>query len=269
MRNDNPFTSFQKYFQIELIDTPSDICKARRRHESGESLPDDFRNIRELFRLRHNVYCEEFQYEPLQPDGLEMDDYDERSWHAVLRYRGANGDKPSGQLAGCVRVVYSEPVVGHPALPLQAHYHHPFFANGPSPEQFEASTICEISRLAVHQGFRRRAKEQEAKEGAISMPAKEQVRTFPLLAAGLFAAAAATIIEQRKDHIFVMMEPKLHHRLHRKERIRFAQIGVPINFRGQRAPYYLNAEEGQHDLRASPNLAPLYEIVRQQLGITP
>lgn len=268
MRNDdNPFVSFEKYFQLELIDAAADISEARRHHERGTTLGEDFEQIRQLFRLRHHVYCDEFHYEPPQPDGREIDDYDDRSWHAVLRYRGASADKPAGQLVGCVRVVYSEPSGGEPELPFQVHYRNPLFEGAPAPWQFGSKRICEISRLAVHRDFRRRAQESEAKEGAIAMPEADQVRTFPLLAAGLFAAAAAIIVHKRKEHIFVMMEPKLHHRLHRKERIRFQQIGEPIEFRGLRAPYYLNAEEGQHDLQESPNLAPLYAIVQRQLRL--
>jgi len=269
MQHNSPFTSFQRYFQIELIDKTSAIRAVRQNHEACLPSPagEEEAPIQDLFRLRHHVYCEEFQYEPTQADGIEIDDYDEKSWHAVLRYRGSNGDSSTGQLAGCVRIVFAEKSARHPVLPLQEHYHNPFFDDVPTPIKHPTSSICEISRLAVHRDFRRRAREEEAKEGAISMPAADQVRTFPLLAAGLFAAAAAIIIEKQKEHIFVMMEPKLHHRLHRKEKIRFKQIGEPIQFRGERAPYYLNAEEGQSDLRQSPNLAPLYQIVQEQLGL--
>jgi len=268
MRNDSPFSSFQKYFQLELIENTSAIASFRRKHEARLPHPaeEEEKPIQELFQLRHRVYCEEFEYEPTQFDGIEIDNYDQRSWHAVLRYRGSNNDKPTGQLAGCVRIVFAEQTGDQPILPLQEHYHNPFFDDAPTPTQYPANSICEISRLAVHPDFRRRAKEEEAKEGAISMPAADQARTFPLLAAGLFAAAAAIIFYNKKEHMFVIMEPKLQHRLHRIEKIRFTQIGEPIHFRGKRAPYYLESEQAQTDVRQSPNLGPLYQIVRGQLG---
>ena len=264
--DDNPFASFEAYFQLELIDAAADIAEARRRHEADEALGGDLEQLRQLFRLRHSVYCDEFRYEEPQPDGLEMDGYDDRAWHAVLRYRGTSADKP--QLAGCVRLVYAEPWRAAPELPFQAHYRLPLFAGAPAPGQFKPGQVCEISRLAVHQDFRRRSKEGEAKEGAIAMPEAEQARTFPMLADALFAAATVLFVHKRKDHVFVMMEPRLHRRLHRREGIRFQQIGALTEFRGRRAPFYLKAGEGEHDLRQSPNLAPLYEIVRRQLGLS-
>lgn len=269
----NPFASFTTHFRLELIEPPQEIVGIQNDHDRAARLDPD---VRRLFELRHSVYCEEFQYDPLQPSGMEVDPDDDRAWHAVLRYIGQEGEKRQGELAGCVRVVYNEPESGRTRLPFEKHYDRPYYPGKKTPDQSPPETSCEISRLAVHRHFRQRPKEQQAKEGAIddhqghedaiAMSREDQLRTFPLLAASLFAAAGFLFLHHQKKHIFVMMEPKLHRRLNGREGVRFEQIGEPTEFRGLRAPYYLDAAEGEVALNHSPNLSPLYAIVREQLS---
>jgi hypothetical protein len=37
------------------------------------------------YRLRHQVYCRELGFEPLRPDDLEYDEFDERSVHCLVQ----------------------------------------------------------------------------------------------------------------------------------------------------------------------------------------
>ena len=75
---------FKKYFQIEAA--------------SNERVRDD------VFRVRHEVYCEELKFEPERPDRRETDRYDSHSVHCLLR--GASAPHPP---VGCTRLVLANP----------------------------------------------------------------------------------------------------------------------------------------------------------------
>ncbi len=84
--------TFSKYFFAVLATTPE---------------------LRETaYRIRYQVYCKEFQFEPEAncPGQKERDDYDEQSVHGLLMHRS------SGAAIGCVRLVLPHP--DDPALPL-------------------------------------------------------------------------------------------------------------------------------------------------------
>ena len=49
----------------------------------------------EVFRIRHQVYCEELAFEPQRPDRRETDDYDAQSLHLLIR------SMQTGEIIGC------------------------------------------------------------------------------------------------------------------------------------------------------------------------
>src|SRR5580698_3828433 len=53
-----------------------------------------------VYRIRHEVYCEDLQYEPQRADGLESDNFDSHSLHCLLRKSSEEHD-----LVGCTRLV--------------------------------------------------------------------------------------------------------------------------------------------------------------------
>ena len=117
-----------------------------------EALPAvDDATRREVFRLRFAVYCEEHGYEAPSafPDGEEHDAYDNDSTFALIRHRA------SGRAAGCVRLITNE---------RTADLRFPFeqLCSGQLEPHLRDLLLVsrdrfgEISRLAVHQDFRRR-----------------------------------------------------------------------------------------------------------------
>ena len=40
----------------------------------------------EVFKIRHNVYCEELAFENQKDDGMEMDDFDSHSIFALIQH---------------------------------------------------------------------------------------------------------------------------------------------------------------------------------------
>ena len=55
----------------------------------------------EVFRIRHNVYCEELAFEKVKAEGKEQDEFDAQSIFSMIKH------KPSNTYTSCVRVVKS------------------------------------------------------------------------------------------------------------------------------------------------------------------
>ena len=53
----------------------------------------------EVFKIRHNVYCEELAFENQKDDGMEMDEFDPHSIFALIKH------KPTNNYTSCVRIV--------------------------------------------------------------------------------------------------------------------------------------------------------------------
>lgn len=212
-------TSFQKYFMVILADTPE--------------LRD------EVYRIRYAVYCDELRYEPPKdnPGGLEKDIYDNHSWHCLLLHR------PSNQLAGCVRLVYHDPGNIQTPLPFEARFKNILYPDYTDKMPPNRGNFGEISRLAVPNNFRRRKSDDGALLGDTSIQAatSQGQRKFPYIPLGLYLAAAAVGVELGLD-AFAIMEPRLARHLKRFG-IVFQQAGEIIEYRGKRAPFYIDHNE--------------------------
>lgn len=232
---------FQTYFEIGLAQTPSMLEQA--------------------YRLRFDVYCREFHYEKEVdcPGGLERDEYDRYSRHFMVFHRA------SGASAGCVRMI--EPVAEDPdfRLPMEKHcgdtLNHPVY----DPRRMPRTGIAEISRLAVHTTFRRRRGESESPMGALlheGSPSEQERRTFPLISLALFAGAVAMMTLNRREHLFVMMEPRLARRLHGVG-FPFAPVGDVVDYHGLRAAYHVTVDDIVNGIRGE--MREIYRFIDETL----
>ena len=191
----------------------------------------------EVFRIRHNVYCEELNFEPLRPDGMETDDFDAQSLFSLIKH------KPTDTYTSCVRIVTSNSK--EQLLPIERYCRSSIEHAEFDPALFKRDEICEISRLAVRSDFRRRQTDKFAGSatGVISETtySETELRCFPFIAIGLYMAAASLALKSGKKHAFVMMEPRLARSM-KFVGIKFIQLGKPVDYHGVRAPYYINAE---------------------------
>lgn len=210
-------TPYREYFQILYADTEA------------------LRN--RAYALRYQVYCQELGWESPDgfPDGHEKDRFDDASLHCILVHR------PSGLDAGTVRLVYTLADSPEPCLPLTAHYDSRLYNSEFSPLNVPKGTYGEISRLALIERFRRRPGEHNTPDGG---PENFQWtptdrRRFPHIALGLYLAAATVGLSQGLNAVYAMMEPRLARHLHFGG-IFFEQVGEAVEFRGQRAPFYLS-----------------------------
>ncbi len=236
-------------------------AKTIARHFS-EYLQPKFANNQELksasFNIRHQVYCEELQFEPLKEDKQETDDFDAQSLHCVIQHR------QSKRFAGTVRIVCSKDE--NQLLPLEKYcldsIDHPEL----TPVNFPRHKICEISRLAVPEEFRRRKSDKfkGAATGVIneSVYSEKELRCFPFIAVGLYLSAASIVMNRGIDHVFVMMEPRLARSL-KLVGIEFKQIGPVVDYHGKRAPYYISPEMLLKSL--TPGFRALFEGVKYDL----
>ena len=234
--------SFDHYFSVRLANT--------------QALKD------EVYRIRYEVYCEEFGYEPAEdfPDRKECDTYDSKSTHCLVIHRD------SGRTAGCVRLVPAEPSGPGALLPFER-----YCGNSLTSEHWEAirkmsrSTVCEISRLSVSKVFRRRAREQATRYGAIpeSKFSLAEKRIFPYVAVSLFLAA--TVLTDLTDHrnAFAMMEPTLP-RIMNRVGIVFQKVGNNIDYHGRRAAHFITTDSALEGMK--PEYRELYEIIRESIA---
>ncbi len=192
---------------------------------------------KEVFRIRHHVYCEELGFEPLRESGMESDEFDAYAKHCLINHTNSNS------FAGTVRIVW--PKKDGQQIPIERYCADSITNIDLHPSNFSRGEVCEVSRLAVPKEFRRR-KMDEHEGAALGVINKQtysdtELRCFPFIAVGLYFAAAALVLEERIKHTYVMMEPRLARSMSFVG-IKFEQIGPVVDYHGKRAPYYINQE---------------------------
>lgn len=242
-----------------MNDQPPSLAQAF--NQFFEIVPTDTDELRDIvYRIRFQVYCKEmhFENEDDYPDEREMDEFDAHSIHALLRHR------PSGDYAGCVRLVLNRSNSPEPQLPLEHHCSRSLDKNILDISQLERNSFGEISRLAIVSRFRRRPGEAETPHGvgeeALAMSQTER-RVFPHIAVGLYLAAAAMSLHRGMDMILVMMEPRLARHL-RFFGIHFVQAGDVVDFHGMRGPFYITRQNLYAHIK--PEISELLSLVGEQ-----
>jgi N-acyl amino acid synthase of PEP-CTERM/exosortase system len=243
-----------------MSDTSPSIASAFE--QFFEIVPADTDALRDIvYRIRFQVYCNEmhFEEEADYPDGREIDEFDAHSAHALLRHR------PSGDYAGCVRLVMNHSQGQQPQLPIERHCSHSLDRSVIDPTQLDRRIFGEISRLAIISRFRRRPGEAKTPHGvaddAASIEPSER-RVFPHIALGLYLAAAAMTIQKGLTTIMVMIEPRLARHM-RYFGINFVQAGDVVDYHGKRGPFYITTKSLHRDIK--PEIDELLTIVGRQL----
>ena len=213
---------YRRAFQVLRADTP-DLRK-------------------EAYRLRYQVYCVENPFEDPRgnPDEMEMDLFDQRSSHSLLVHR------PSGQIAGCVRLVLppgrmpgdtrrdANKVASAKDLPIGHVCEDPRLAD---PNVLPPDTTAEVSRFAISKRFRQRAR--DGRYGQLSEPDPAspitERRAIPHMSLGLISALVQMSVEAGITHWCAVMEPPLIRMLARLG-IYFESLGPLVNYHGRRQP---------------------------------
>ena len=210
---------FSQYFEISIANTPE--------------------LKQEGFSIRYQVYCKELGYEPVEkfPDGCERDVYDDRSIHYLIKHR------PTGDYAGCVRVVLPDLQSPEAVFPLESVFPKHFSLVGRPRHEF-----VEISRLAVLSKFRRRKGESQSPQGQLVFSEEDKQnsiyadkRRFPVIALSLYWTCFCIAVSLKQD-IFALMELRLARHLKRTGIISH-RIGDLAEYRGKRGFFVIKPLE--------------------------
>jgi len=242
MSSPDIFEHFHKYFCIVPADTPA--------------LKE------ETYRLRYDVYCSEFGYEPAGkfPDKMERDEYDKQALHVLVRH------KSTGMPAGCTRLIKTAPANPHRLLPFEKGCQGKLDLAYINSLGLTRLSICESSRFSVDSNFRRRHSESGSRFGYISSLDSnfQEQRTFPLISVSLALATTALTELTDRPHMFAMMEPFFPRLLHRIG-YNFIKVGANVDYHGNRAAYFV--ETGSVLQNLSPGLFELYNSIREKLDV--
>src|SRR5256885_2892028 len=125
----------------------------KRYFEVVPALTEELRD--HVYRIRHEVYCEELKYEPVRKDRRERDEYDEHSLHCLIR------SVKTGDYVGCTRLVLTRPEDPRYLLPFERTCANTIDRTIVDPQRLPRQAIAEISRLAVIARYRNRRGEKE------------------------------------------------------------------------------------------------------------
>lgn len=203
----------------------------------------------EIARLRYQVYCEECGYlDPTAyPEGIETDEYDERSVHIAAHYR-------SGLLVGTVRLVLAE---DGQEFPFETHC--TVFPDFRFPPREESG---EVSRLIVRREFRRRpgdslqgvSKEfqehgsaQDLTPQADLVPHKERRHSSPQIMLGMYREMYRYSLENGIRYWYAAMEKGLAKLLARMG-FEFEPVGPETDYYGPVTTYMADLRRLERNL---------------------
>jgi N-acyl amino acid synthase of PEP-CTERM/exosortase system len=212
----------------------------------------------DVYRIRHEVYCEDLKYEPERPDRREIDDYDAQSVHCLL----TTANDPHRPV-GCTRLVLTNPADPDAPLPFERTCADTLDRSIVDPAKLPRDRIAEVSRLAVRRIYRRR-KGEEHHELVINDEDFESTTQprFPYIPIGLYMGAISLAAHKNIDFLFVLTEPRLANHFARLG-VDIRQIGDPVSHRGTRVPSVINVHSVIRDMRFM--MKPLWRAVNENI----
>lgn len=228
-----------------------------RRYFRIDAALDDGRRD-DVYRIRHEVYCEDLKYEPERPDRREIDDYDAQSVHCLLT-TAHDPHRP----VGCTRLVLTNPADPDAPLPFERTCADTLDRSIVDPAKLPRDRIGEVSRLAVRRIYRRR-KGEEHKELVINdedFGSTTQPR-FPYVPVSLYMGAISLAAHKNIDFLFVLTEPRLANHFARLG-VDIRQIGDPVSHRGTRVPSIIDVRGVIRDMRFM--MKPLWRTVNEDI----
>lgn len=232
---------FRKYFRVQAAST--------------EALRDD------VYRIRHEVYCEELKFEPERPDRRETDDYDRHSLHCLIR----TSTEPDN-LVGCTRLVLTDPDDRTRLLPFERTCAATLDRSIVDPMKLQRGRIAEVSRLAVRAYYRRRRGETNTAATISDEDFGTQTQPrFPYIPIGLYLGAVAMAHRNNIDTLFVLTEPRLASHF-AKLGVDIRQIGGAVEHRGARVPSMMDVQSIIKNMRFL--VKPMWRVILEEIDQT-
>jgi len=226
-----------------------------QRFSIAPALADDAR--RQVYLIRHEVYCRDLGWESTRASGLEHDHFDARSIHCLMT------DRITGDPVGCVRLVLS--FGPSELLPFETSCESVLDRSIIDPASLDRMKIGEVSRLAIMRNYRQRKGEATSAAAVHQEDFHDQGAQprFPFIPVGLYLGAAAIARRIRRDYVFMLTEPRMAHHFGRMG-LNSRTIGGSINHRGERIPSVFTADTFGKDMR--PMIRPLFDDIEREVG---
>lgn len=233
-----PGTRFRQYFEII------------------PGIDDEVRDC--VYRIRHEVFCEDLQFEPIRADGRESDEFDTHSVHCLMRRHDSTGD-----LVGCTRLVLAHLEGRDHSMPFEHTCAETVDWSLLDPYLRRRHEVAEVSRLAVRRKYRQRKNESRT---PISLTTDDfgspsQPR-FPHIPVGLYLASIALARRYDLKTLFVLTEPRLAQHFARLG-VMIRPIGGSVRHRGVRLPSVMQVQEVIAGLK--PFMLPVWEAINEQI----
>lgn len=191
---------------------------------------DELKN--EVFKLRYQVFCVETQiFNPDEyPDQLEIDIFDQRAVHYLIRHR------QSGAYAASTRFILPDANNPEQLFPLELHCK---IDNLEAMQAIDRRSLGEASRLCVSKTFKKRKNEEHS---LINIDTDwkghftpQERRVFPHISFALIACMIKACHNNNIEYAFSTLEPAWY-RLLSSSGIHFTKIGPLVDYSGLRWP---------------------------------
>lgn len=208
-----------------------------------------------VYRIRHEVYCEELGFEPARADGHERDEFDRHSLHCLAR---TSHDMTP---VGCVRLVLPHPDAPEQPLPFESICRIRPLRDKAELGRRRSHRIAEISRLAIRSQFRRSASERFKSLLKDKRPkGLHRLTDIPL---ALYLGALALAEAHGIDTLFALSEPHLP-RFFARLGGHGTVMGEPVHHHGLRIPWALNVRHFLADMH--PSVRSIWHAIREEMG---
>lgn len=221
------------------------------------ALSEELKN--EAFRVRHQVYCEDLNFESQRASKYETDEYDVNALHLLMKSVRLN------KFIGCTRLVRPSIVDPHQPLPFEICCGSTLDYSKVGSLLLSRNKIAEVSRLAVISEFRRRKGEADKpinisdEDYGISSYAHFR---FPYIPLGLFIGTVELAYIHHIDVLFMLTEKRLAMHFS-KLGANLEFIGLPIEHRGIRVPSMVNTVEIIKNMK--PIFKPMYNLISKAI----
>ena len=212
---------------------------------------------KEVYKVRHKVYCEDLKFEAERPDGMETDEYDAHSIYGLVQ------SVRNGEYVGCARLILPCPQDKKKLFPVEKSCARTIDRTLFDPSAMPRDKVGEVSRLAVIPAYRRR-KGEENRPAPIddeSFGTEKQPR-FPYIPIALYFGCAALARKSGVEHVLVLTEPRLSAHF-RKLGMNIRQIGTGVEHRGHRVPSVIDSTTFPDDIHFA--LRSLYALIEEEV----
>jgi N-acyl amino acid synthase of PEP-CTERM/exosortase system len=212
----------------------------------------------EVYRIRHQVYCEDLKFEPTRPDGREVDEHDPHSLHILIC------SSKTKRFVGCTRIIRPRPGNPHDLLPFEKACAATLDRSVVDPAKLARCSIGEVSRLAVVADYRRRKGESNVAMGISEADFGTPLQPrFPFIPIGLYLATTELARLNGVETVFVLTEERLASHFD-KLGFNLQYIGRPIEHHGVRVPSMMSVSSVIRNMRT--NLQSLYRTIAADIA---